>query len=99
MEELDVFGREEERKLSKDELQHKLEACKERYEEYRNTLEESGEKQISLTDPDARLMKSNEGFCVGYNVQTAVDADSHMIAGFQITNNPILQTMARSLML
>ena len=33
-------------------------------------------------------MKSNEGFCVGYNVQRAVDADSHMIAGFQITNNP-----------
>lgn len=31
-------------------------------------------------------MKANEGFCVGYNVQTAVDADSHMIAGFQVTN-------------
>lgn len=91
MEELDAFDREEERKLSKDELQHKLEVCKERkarYEEYRNTLEESGEKQVSLTDPDARLMKSSEGFCVGYNVQTAVDADSHLIAGFQITNNP-----------
>lgn len=91
MEELDAFDREEERKLSKDELQHKLDVCKERkerYEEYRNTLEESGEKQISLTDPDSRLMKSGEGFCVGYNVQTAVDADSHMIAGFQITNNP-----------
>lgn len=91
MEELDAFDREEERKLSKDELQHKLEVCKERkerYEGYRNRLEESGEKQISLTDPDARLMKSNEGFCVGYNVQTAVDADSHMIAGFQIINNP-----------
>lgn len=91
MEELDAFDREEERKLSKDELQHKLEICKERkerYEEYRNTLEESGKKQISLTDPDARLMKSNEGFCVGYNAQTAVDDDSHTIAGFQITNNP-----------
>ncbi len=91
MEGLDAFDREEERKLSKDELQHKLDICKERkerYEGYRNTLEESGEKQISLTDPDARLMKSNEGFCVGYNVQTAVDADSHMIAGFRVTNNP-----------
>lgn len=91
MEELDTFDREEERKLSKDELQHKLDVCKERkerYEKYRNTLEESGEKQLSLTDPDARLMKSNEGFCVGYNVQTAVDAGSHMIAGFQITNSP-----------
>lgn len=91
MEELDASDREEERKLPKDELQHKLEVCKERkkrYGEYRNTLEESGERQISLTDPDARLMKSNGGFCVGYNVQTAVDAGSHMIAGFQVTNNP-----------
>lgn len=91
MEELDAFDREESRRLSKDELQHKLDVCKERkerYEEYRNALEESGEKQLSLTDSDARLMKSNEGFCVGYNVQTAVDAGSHMIAGFQITNSP-----------
>lgn len=91
MEELDVFDREEERKLSKDEFQHKLDVCKERkkhYEEYRNTLEKSGEKQISLTDPDARFMKSNEGFYVGYNVQTTVDVGSHMIAGFQIINSP-----------
>lgn len=91
MEELDAFDREEERKLSKDELQHKLDVCKERkerYEKYRNALEKSGEKQLSLTDPNARLMKSNEGFCVGYNVQAAVDAESHMIAGGQVTNNP-----------
>ena len=33
-------------------------------------------------------MKANEGFCVGYNVQTAVDAESHMTAGFQVTNSP-----------
>ena len=50
--------------------------------------EKSGESQISLTDPDSRLMKANEGFCVGYNVQTAVDAESHMIAGFLVTNSP-----------
>ena len=72
-------------------MQRKLDVCKERkerYEGYRNQLEESGESQISLTDPDSRLMKANEGFCVGYNVQTAVDAESHMIAVFQVTNNP-----------
>lgn len=91
MEELDALDREEGRKLSKDELQHKLEVCRERkgrYEGYRDTLEGSGERQVSLTDPDARLMKSNEGFCVGYNVQTAVDAGSHLIAGFNVTNAP-----------
>lgn len=91
MEELDAYDYEEGRKLSKDEIQRKLDVCKERkerYEGYRSQLEESGESQISLTDSDSRLMKANEGFCVGYNVQTAVDAESHMIAGFQITNNP-----------
>lgn len=91
MEGLDAFDQEENRKLSKEELQHKLSLCKdrkERYENYRDMLEKSDEKQISLTDPDSRLMKSNEGFCVGYNVQTAVDAESHMIATCQVTNRP-----------
>lgn len=91
MEELDAYDHTESRKLSKDELQRKLDVCKERkerYKSYRDMLEKSGESQVSLTDPDARLMKANEGFCVGYNVQTAVDAESHMIAGFQVTNSP-----------
>lgn len=91
MEELDACDHEEERKLSKEELQRKLDACKERknlYENYRNQLEESGESQISTTDHDSRLMKTNEGFCVGYNVQAAVDAESHLIAGYQVTNKP-----------
>ena len=58
MEELDVYDQEEGRKLSKDEIQRKLDVCKERkerYEGYRNQLEESGESQISLTDTDSRL--------------------------------------------
>jgi len=91
MEELDAYDHEEGRKLSKEELQYKLEVCKERkqrYEGYRDTLEETGESQISLTDSDARLMKQNEGFCVGFNTQTAVDAESHLIAGFKVTNSP-----------
>jgi transposase len=90
MEELEAMDAEESRKLSRDELQHKLEVCQERksrYEGYRETLESSNESQISLTDPDARLMKTDEGFAVGYNVQTAVDANSHLIAGYKVTNN------------
>ena len=74
--ELDEYDAEEGRKLSKEELG------------YREQLEQSGEKQMSLTDPDSRLMKANEGFCVGYNPQVAVDAESHMIAGFEMTNSP-----------
>ena len=91
MEELEACDQEESRKLSKEELEHKLEVCKDRkgrYEGYREQLEQSGESQLSLTDPDARLMKQNEGFGVCYNTQTAVDAESHMIAGFLVTNHP-----------
>ena len=91
MEELDACDNKENRKLTKEELEHKLEVCqerKERYEGYRDTLERTGESQISLTDRDARLMKQNEGFCVGYNTQTAVDAESHLIAGYKVTNSP-----------
>ncbi len=91
MDELDNYDNEEARKFSRAELQRKLaisQERKERYEAYRDQLEQSGETQISLTDPDSRLMKANEGFCVGYNVQTAVDAESHLVAGYQVTNNP-----------
>ena len=91
LEELDAYDDSNDRKLSKDELSRKLEVCqnrKELYEGYREQLQISGERQISLTDGDARLMKANEGFCVGYNVQTAVDSENHMIVGYKVTNRP-----------
>ena len=45
-------------------------------------------RQISLTDPDARAMATNgKGTgLVGYNVQAAVDADSHIIVAHEVTN-------------
>lgn len=79
------------RKLSKTELEDKLRKLQERkvrYEGYLKELEESGASQKSLTDPDSRLMKEGNGFSVGYNAQTAVDAESHLIAGFKMTNHP-----------
>ena len=79
------------RRLSRAELEDKLARLQERkarYEGYLKEMEESGASQKSLTDPDSRLMKENNGFSVGYNAQTAVDAESHLIAGFKMTNNP-----------
>jgi hypothetical protein len=43
-------------------------------------------QQISLTDPDARSMKHRGGGMVGYNVQTAVDTDHHLIVAHEVTN-------------
>ena len=49
-------------------------------------LEATPGKQISLTDPDARSMKTRGAGIVGYNVQTAVDAKHHLIVAHEVTN-------------
>jgi transposase len=47
---------------------------------------EAPDKQLSLTDPDARSMKSRGSGIVGYNIQTAVDVGSHLIVTHKVTN-------------
>jgi transposase len=51
-------------------------------------VEEAPDKQISLTDPDARSMAtSGRGTgVVGYDVQIAVDAEHHLIVAHEVTN-------------
>ena len=48
----------------------------------------SKDKQISLTDPDARSMATSgkDTGIVGYNVQTAVDTKNHLIVAHEVTN-------------
>jgi len=49
-------------------------------------LQATPDKQISLTDPDARAMNSQGTGIVGYNVQTAADAKHHLIVAHVVTN-------------
>ena len=49
-------------------------------------LLDAPDKQISLTDPDARSMKTRGIGIVGYNVQTAVDSKNHIIVAHEVTN-------------
>lgn len=70
-------------------LQEKLAMLKERrgrYRELLDGLEESGETQVSLSDPDSRAMSQGAGVTVGYNVQAAVDAKHSLIVETDVTN-------------
>jgi DNA-binding transcriptional MerR regulator len=62
-------------------LQEKLKAFQERkqeYEGYLKQLEESGESQLSLTDPDSRLMKLHGDKKVCFNAQIAEDVTNQV---------------------
>lgn len=76
---------------TKEELQKKLETLESRRETYNKFLEEmkeNNEAQRSFIDPESKLMRTHSGgFEVCYNVQTAVDAGSHMIVDFDVTNH------------
>ena len=49
-------------------------------------LVDSGESQISLTDPDSRAMVNNQRVEVCYNVQVTVDSKNKLILDHEVTN-------------
>ncbi len=76
-------------KAKTERLQDKIAALKAQMKEMRKIeieLSQTSDKQISLTDPDARSMKTRGTGVVGYNVQTAVDAKHHLIVTHEVTN-------------
>lgn len=75
--------------LDKDRLPS-VETLKERivfHEKCLEELEQSSRNSLTFTDPESAMMPAKEGGIKAcYNVQTAVDARSHMIADFNVTN-------------
>ena len=73
-----------------DQLKEKIKTLKKRkqtFQEYENELIKTGKKQIVITDPDSRIMRTgHRGQDVCYNVQIAVDEKYKLIAAFDITN-------------
>ena len=82
-------GETETKSLTREELKDRIEELtnrKEKHKQRQKNLEESGEKQISETDPDSRLMKTREGSAVCYNVQVAVDSKHKLIVAHEVTS-------------
>ncbi len=55
-------------------------------EELRTRMETTGEKEISLTDPDSRVVLSRRGHMMGYNTQIAVEARNKIIVAYDVDN-------------
>ncbi len=76
-------------KPSAEELRAKIEQLKGRrqfHQSLAEELKESGRQEVSLTDPDSRLMSVGQGLDVCYNVQTAVDSKHKLILHHEVTN-------------
>jgi hypothetical protein len=89
LEETDARESQNPEPLSREQLAAKIAQLQERKEEYEGwevELEASEEKQLSLSDPDARRMHTAQGNVVGYNAQLAVDAKHKLIAAQDVTN-------------
>ena len=72
-------------------LQEKLSKLRKQMQYLRDIeqqLKQQPDKQLSLTDPDARSMAtSGRGTgMVGYNVQTSVETKHHLIVAHEVTN-------------
>jgi transposase len=92
------------RKPGKEEIKEKIKELKERkekYEAYKEEMEKGNITEISTTDPDSRLMATNNnGIDVCFNVQTVVDSKHKLVVDCDVINNPtdhgMLSKMAKS---
>ena len=70
------------------EIIEELQKKKNKYTTLYEELETSGEKQISITDKDCKLMhKRNGEINAVYNVQVVAESKNNMILDFEVTNS------------
>lgn len=80
----------EELERKKAELERELDMLAVKKKEHQQSIESLqaiGEKRTSITDGDSKIMRGRSGSFWGYNVQTAVDTESHFITVVNVTNN------------
>lgn len=63
-----------------------LKAQKQRLQVEAQDLAARGLKQLVMTEPEAKLMRTPQGHSVAYNAQMAFDAEHKLIVAFDLTN-------------
>ncbi len=89
--EMEALDKEEEKAEAARELEEKLKnimKCKEKYTDLLRKLKESDLNEVSLTDPESRLMKNRGRIEPCYNSHVAVDDKNHLIVDYNVTNAP-----------
>jgi transposase len=64
-----------------------LKAQRVRLQNQAQELAARGLKQLVVSEPEAKLMRTPHGHAVAYNAQIAVDAEHKLIAAFDLTND------------
>jgi transposase len=63
--------------------------------------EETAQRKVSLTDPDARMVKDQDSKYMGYNCQVAIDEEAEVIIGAEVFNEAsdkgLLEPMAEEI--
>ena len=72
-------------------MKEKIESMKKRVKKLKGikkTMDSGKMDEVSLTDPEARLMKTSNGIDVCFNGQISVDQMNHLIVDYDLTNDP-----------
>jgi transposase len=75
---------------SAEELAQKIEQLRRKSDNYQGLqrkLDKSEDTQVSLTDPDSRMMKTQTGRDVSYNVQIVTDSKNKLIVDYEVTSD------------
>ena len=71
-------------------LKEKIAKLKERqakYQSYQARMDRTGEVEISLTDPESRMMRCNDRLDLAYNGEIAVEPKNKLIVAYDVTTD------------